>query len=104
MDWFSAGEYELAREVLQRGIAAIFVIAFLSTAAQFRALLGENGLLPVPDFVARSSGRSSPSLFRIAYSDRLLIAVTAVGSLVGLTVVVGIRSPDRRGCRSWRSS
>ncbi|RWZ51637.1 lipase maturation factor family protein [Labedella phragmitis] len=90
MEWFSADDYELAREVLQRGIAAIYLVAFLSTAAQFRVLLGERGLLPVPDFVRRTSWSRAPSLFRFAYSDRLLLAVTIVGSIVAISLVLGL--------------
>ena len=51
--WFGAGHYEFARQMLQRGVAAIYVVAFLSTLAQFPALLGEHGLLPVPRYLAR---------------------------------------------------
>jgi hypothetical protein len=90
MEWFSAGDYELAREVLQRGIAAIYLVAFLSTAAQFRVLLGERGFLPVADFVRRTSWRQAPSLFRIRYSDRLLIGVAVVGGGVAATLVLGL--------------
>lgn len=90
MEWFSAGDYELAREVLQRGIAAIYLVAFVSTAAQFRVLLGERGLLPVPDFIRNTSWAQAPSLFRIRYSDRLLLVVTAVGALVAVTLVLGL--------------
>ena len=48
MDGFAAVDFEFARQVLQRGIAALYVIAFISTLNQFRALLGEHGLLPAP--------------------------------------------------------
>lgn len=40
--------------------------------SQFRPLLGERGLLPVPRFVERVPARTSPSQFRWRYSDRLL--------------------------------
>ena len=42
-------------QVLQRGVAILYVVAFLSSLDQFPALLGERGLLPVPDFLAGSS-------------------------------------------------
>jgi exosortase/archaeosortase len=48
MEWFGAEGYELARQVLQRGVAAVYLIAFVSTLAQFRVLLGEHGLQPTP--------------------------------------------------------
>ena len=48
MGWFSAPEYWLGRLVLERGVAAVYLIAFVGAAAQFRALIGEHGILPVP--------------------------------------------------------
>ena len=52
MDGFAAVDFGFAREVLQRGIAAIYVVAFVSTLNQFRPLLGEHGLLPAPELLA----------------------------------------------------
>ncbi|MEX3770362.1 lipase maturation factor family protein, partial [Mycolicibacterium fortuitum] len=51
MEWFIADEYWLARQVLQRGTAAIYLIAFIVAIRQFRGLLGERGLLPIPRFL-----------------------------------------------------
>ena len=90
MAWFDAEGYDAARFVLQRGIAAVYVIAFLNALNQFRPLLGERGLLPVPRFVARVPWRASPSLFHWRYSDRLLVAVAVTGMLLAATVVVGL--------------
>ena len=90
MDWFNAQDYEFARQVLQRGVAVIFVIAFLSTAAQFRALLGENGLLPVPRLLEHRRYLRGPTLFRWRYSDRLLLAVAWTGVVLAASVVLGL--------------
>lgn len=90
MAWFDAEGYDAARFVLQRGIAAVYLIAFLNALNQFRPLLGERGLLPVPRFVARVPWRASPSLFHWRYSDRLLVAVAVTGMLLAATVVVGL--------------
>ena len=57
---------------------------------QFRALIGERGLLPVPRFVARVPFRRSPSPFHWRYSDRLFEAVTWVGALASAAVLVGL--------------
>jgi hypothetical protein len=89
MDWFSAEGFELARQVLQRGIAAVYLIAFLSAAAQFPALLGEHGLLPVPRYLGWSGARG-PTLFRWRYSDRLLLAVAGTGAVVAALLVAGL--------------
>jgi len=90
MDWFSAGDYELARQVLQRGIAACYLIAFVSTINQFPVLLGERGLLPARRFLARIRFRQSPSLFHWRYSDRLLLAVCWLAVLIAATLVAGV--------------
>lgn len=81
----------LVRTALQRGLAAIYLVAFLSALNQFRPLLGDKGLLPVRAFVQRVRFVDAPSLFHFHYSDRLFWAVAAcgvtlsVGALLGLT-------------------
>ena len=88
--WFDAPEYEFARQVLQRGIAAVFFVAFLSSLNQFPALLGERGLLPVPEFLARAGRRLRPTLFSWRYSDRLLRAVCVTGLAIAALLVLGL--------------
>ncbi|WP_299279638.1 lipase maturation factor family protein [uncultured Georgenia sp.] len=90
MDWFVADGYEVARFVLQRGVALLYVVAFVAVLHQFPALLGERGLLPVPRFTARVPARSSPSLFHWHYSDRLLRAVGWAGLVLAVAVMVGL--------------
>ena len=90
MEWFGTTDYDLAREVLQRGVAAVFVIAFLSTLQQFPALLGERGLLPVPRFLEFAYARTQPTIFRWHYSDRMLRAICVGCIIVGLALVVGL--------------
>ncbi|MBT2514300.1 lipase maturation factor family protein [Arthrobacter sp. ISL-30] len=87
--WFDATDYEFARLVLQRGVAALYFIAFLSCLNQFPALLGERGLLPVPEFLAVFRLRQ-PALFRWRYSDRLLRLVCIAGMLIALLLVLGL--------------
>ena len=97
MDWTSwiglldAQDSWIAREIVQRGVAAVYVLAFLSTLHQFPVLLGEKGLLPVPDFLERAGRRAGPTLFRhVPYSDALLRGMCLVGMLLGLAVVLGL--------------
>ncbi len=90
MEWFGTTDYDFAREVLQRGVAAVFAIAFLSTLHQFPALLGERGLLPVERFLDRVDRRRVPSLFRWRYSDRMLRVVCVVGIVIALALVAGL--------------
>ncbi|WP_164234054.1 lipase maturation factor family protein [Microbacterium hydrocarbonoxydans] len=97
MDGFAAVDFGFAREVLQRGIAALYLVAFVSTLNQFRPLLGEHGLLPAPallDWVSRRDTRKrmlNPTLFRrIRYTDRRLVALCWAGIVVSGLLVAGI--------------
>ncbi|GAB3602917.1 lipase maturation factor family protein [Microbacterium aureliae] len=97
MDGFAAVDFGFARDVLQRGVAGLFLVAFLSTLNQFPALLGERGLLPAPQLLAwaTSSPRRAqmlrPTLFRwVPYSDRRLRALCAAGMLIAASLVAGI--------------
>ncbi len=80
MEWFTAPEYWLARQVLQRGTAAIYLIAFIAAARQFRALMGTRGLLPIPEFLARTPFRRAPSIFHLHYTDRFCAVVCWLGA------------------------
>ena len=92
MTWLEAPDYWLARLVIERGLGAIYAVAFLVALRQFAPLLGERGLLPVPDFVRSVPFRASPSLFHVRYSDRLLRACALTGLVLSAAVVLGI--PD----------
>jgi hypothetical protein len=89
MGWFSAPGYWLGRLVLERGIAVIYLIAFVGAAAQFRALIGERGMLPVPTFLASHTFWRTPSIFHLRYSDRLFAAVSWFGAAVAAAIAVG---------------
>lgn len=83
------GHVWLTRILLQRGIAAIYGIAFLTVVRQFKPLLGERGLLPVPDFLKMVSFREAPSIFCWRYSDRLLDVVGWSGLAIAAGAVLG---------------
>ncbi|MEV4443105.1 lipase maturation factor family protein, partial [Streptomyces sp. NPDC049577] len=60
MEWFTASGYWLSRLVLQRALAVLYLVAFLTAALQFRALMGERGMLPVPRYVRYVPLRRAP--------------------------------------------
>ncbi|HEX5656001.1 MAG TPA: lipase maturation factor family protein, partial [Polyangiales bacterium] len=82
--------FGVARLVLQRGLAAIYLLAFASALNQFRALLGERGLLPVPAFLARHRFREAPSIFQLGYSDRRFAIVAWLGIALSLLALCGV--------------
>ena len=90
LDWFDAHDYEIARQVLQRGVAALAFVAFLSTLNQFRPLLGEGGLLPVPELLRIARRLRGPTLFRWGYTDRRLVAIAVTGMVLAASVVLGL--------------
>ncbi|MFL6000349.1 MAG: lipase maturation factor family protein [Streptomyces sp.] len=92
MDWFTAPDYWLSRLVFQRALAGLYFVAFLAAALQFRALLGERGMLPIPRFVARVPFRKAPSLFQLHYSDRFFALCAATGCAVAVALAAGLDS------------
>ena len=90
MPWFLAPDYWLAREILERLLGAIYLFAFATVIHQFRPLLGENGLLPVPEFLRSTRFRDAPTLFRLHYSDRLAVAFGWLGGILAAAVVLGL--------------
>jgi Lipase maturation factor len=90
MDWLAAPDYYLARLVIQRGLGVIYLLAFAVAINQFRPLLGERGLLPVPRYVRLAGWSRAPSLFTLRYSDRLLGVVAWTGAGLAALVVLGV--------------
>ncbi|MGA8544835.1 MAG: lipase maturation factor family protein [Mycobacterium sp.] len=90
MGWFHAPEYWLGRLILERGIAVVYVLAFVGAARQFRALIGERGLLPVPQYLARQSFRKAPSIFHVHYSDRFFATLAWSGALLSAAMALGL--------------
>lgn len=89
MEWFSAPDYWLSRLVFQRALAVVYLVAFVSAALQFRALLGARGMLPVPDFVRRVPFRKAPSVFHWRYSDRFFALWAWAGAALSAAVLAG---------------
>ncbi|MFK0058915.1 lipase maturation factor family protein [Streptomyces werraensis] len=89
MEWFGATEYWTSRLVFQKGLAALYLVAFAAAALQFRALIGERGMLPVPRFVERVPARRSPSLFHLHYSDRFFAGCAWAGCAVAAALLAG---------------
>jgi hypothetical protein len=90
MHWFGSETFLLTRAGLQRGLALVFLIAFLNAVNQFKPLLGERGLLPVPQFVQQVSFSDSPSLFFFLPKDAAFTIAAWMGVLLSCAAVVGI--------------
>jgi hypothetical protein len=90
MKWFGSESLFLTRACLQRGLALIFLIAFLNALNQFKLLLGERGLLPVPQFVKQTPFSSSPSLFFFFPRDAAFTAGAWLGVLLSCAALTGV--------------
>lgn len=91
-DLLSAPDSWFGRVLFERGLAALYFTAFLVVRNQFPALLGERGLLPVPEFLKGKTFSDLPSIFHWHYSDRFLKAVSWFGMIVSLAILGGVLS------------
>ncbi|MEV6108555.1 lipase maturation factor family protein [Streptomyces sp. NPDC051940] len=89
MAWFTDSGYWLGRLLFQRGLAALYLVAFLVAVNQFRALIGERGILPVPRFTRVVPFRGSPSVFHWRYSDRFFAGWSWCGAALSAALVLG---------------
>ncbi|SDE73234.1 lipase maturation factor family protein [Halorientalis regularis] len=96
MELLDAGGYWYVRFLLQRGLALLYLVAFLVAASQFRALVGEDGLLPIEGYIEAVEFRDRPSLFYFYPSDRVvgLAAWTGVGLAVSALLGVPYLLPE----------
>ena len=89
MSW-ETGDYGLTRLVFQRGLGIVYLFAFACALNQFRPLLGEHGLLPVPAFIKQVPFREAPSLFFLAPKDWAFDAAAWLGIALSCLVIAGI--------------
>jgi hypothetical protein len=91
--------YWLPRQLLQRGLGLVYLIAFLVAVNQFVPLTGAHGLLPVPIFVRQVPFREAPSLFYLFPTDKAFLAASWLGLALSALALAGIA--DR--FRTWLS-
>ena len=84
-------------------MGGIYLVAFLVARNQFRALIGERGMLPVTDYVRRVRFAQSPSVFHWRFSDRLFGAITWVGIALAAAAATGVvdHAPAGVGMAVW---
>ncbi|MGY1844531.1 lipase maturation factor family protein [Modestobacter sp. SYSU DS0875] len=99
MEWFSDPDAWLSRLVVTRGVAVVYLLAFIAALRQGPALLGTHGLTPVPRFLRHSSFRRAPSLFHWRWSDGLFAGVCWTGIALSLAVLTGLA--DRLPVPGW---
>jgi hypothetical protein len=92
MPELGAPDYGLARFLLERGIAATYLIAFVVALRQFPVLCGERGLEPAEEFLGLVPRfLDAPSLFHwTGYSDARLRIVAWAGIAMSALLLVGV--------------
>lgn len=88
--WLKPGDYWVARVALEKTVAALFLIGFLNAINQFKPLLGEKGLLPVPLFVRAVSPKQSPSLFFFFPTDAAFTGCAWLGFALSAVIFIGL--------------
>ena len=87
------------RLVLTRGVALVYLVAFVAALRQGPALIGSTGLTPVPRFLSWTSWRRSPSLFHLHWSDRFFAGVCWTGIALSAAALLGLA--DRLPLAGW---
>src|SRR3954466_11101357 len=90
LDTNQVAPYWYSRLIFERGLALIYLIAFIAVVNQFVPLLGERGLLPVPRFVQSGPFRVSPSLFYLRATDGAFRAGGWLGVLFSIVALSGV--------------
>jgi hypothetical protein len=80
------------RDLFLRLLGLVFLSAFLSLLAQITALVGDDGLLPARDFLARAGGvLDAPTIFRwIGTTDGTLRGLALLGVAVSGALVCNV--------------
>jgi len=87
--------FRLSRQIVLRGIALVYLAAFLSMAAQADGLIGRNGLLPVGEFLAGLRETSAepwryPTLLWFNDSDAAIDGICLGGAMAATLVALGL--------------
>lgn len=85
-----SGSYDFAKFIIQRALASIYLLAFINALNQFPALLGENGLLPLPNILPKLTFRRKPSIFNWFYSDRFFRFIVWIGISLSIVAISGL--------------
>lgn len=84
------GSYYLTRLIFQKALALVYLIAFLVVVHQFKPLLGEKGLLPVPQFIKFAPFSQFPSIFYFFPKDWAFTLFGLIGVGLSLLALIGL--------------
>lgn len=84
------GDYYITRLIFQKALAFVYLIGFLIILHQFKPLLGEKGLLPVPQFIKFAPFSSFPSIFYFFSKDWAFTFFGVIGFVLSITALSGL--------------
>lgn len=97
---FQPQDYLIASKVFLQLLGVIYFCAFGAFIFQIRGLIGENGILPVKNFLAFVKERTGknrfylvPSVFWIDCRDRSLVGVIVAGMILSLLLMFNVYPP-----------
>jgi len=90
MNGETGASFWVTRLVFQRALGFLYFIAFVNALNQFKPLLGEHGLLPVPQFVRETTFAETPSLFHFFPTDRAFTLAAWLGIILSCLALTGI--------------
>ncbi len=86
---FDGSNLYITRFIFQKALAFTYLIAFLVALHQFRPLLGERGLLPVPQFLKLVKFTDFPSLFFLFPKDWAFLSFAIFGIALSIFALSG---------------
>ena len=69
---YGGENYWIAKILFQKGLASVYLIAFVIAYRQYSGLVGEDGILPIESFIEDKEFSEVLSIFYFFNSDRFL--------------------------------
>lgn len=83
-------DYWLVRFLFRRALGIVYLCAFLVAVNQYEALHGENGILPISEYVERVEFRDAPSILHYVPTDRAIAVCSWAGVALSILAVTGL--------------
>lgn len=86
----NTSKYSVTTLVFKQALGFIYFIGFLILINQFKPLFGQQGLLPVQDFVKQVQFWQAPSLFYFLPTNAFMSACAWLGLIVSIFAILGL--------------
>lgn len=89
---FEGESYRLAHLVFQKGLAFTYLVAFTVALRQYSALVGEDGLLPISEFIQDKDFSRVFSIFYFFRNDFAIKTSASIGIILSTFALLGLPS------------